>query len=99
MKNHKHCEIIKAWAEGESIQYRLPGCKGWIDISKPNWTDVIAYRVKPEPIPEVVLYGYAYLLGDHGVILGESLRIKDYRHNLKLTFEVEAGKLVAAEVV
>ena len=107
MKKHKHCEIIKAWAEGAPIQYRIGvlGMDGeWIDTSKPKWNDVIQYRVKPEPIPEIVLYGYAYTVQDivkdiKGIVEMEDFGEMRYRHNLKLTFEGEAGKLIAAQVV
>lgn len=51
-KPHKHAELIKAWADGESIQVR-PDCKDltesdWMDIIlPPQWLNNFQYRIKP----------------------------------------------------
>ncbi len=47
---HKHCEVIKAWADGAQIQFRAPGDNSWNDINKwtPRWSEDLDYRVKPE---------------------------------------------------
>ena len=53
---HKHCELIKAWANGAIIQHRHPITKEWIDwihIYGPAWTED-EYRIKPEPKPESI---------------------------------------------
>lgn len=43
---HKHAEVIKAWADGATIQFkRING--DWQDISDPLWTPMCSYRVKP----------------------------------------------------
>lgn len=50
-KPHKHAEIIKAWADGASIEVRDPfnPMSEWRTINPPRWADNLEYRVKPEP--------------------------------------------------
>jgi hypothetical protein len=49
---HKHAEVIKAWADGATIQckQREGALKGqWIDLLRtPTWAVDCEYRVKPE---------------------------------------------------
>lgn len=47
-KPHKHAEVIKAWADGASIQL-LSSNNKWVDVINPEWLEDIEYRVKPEP--------------------------------------------------
>ena len=48
---HKHAAVIKAWADGATIQKRegpgrgLPG--HWVDEPDPSWNNFWEYRVKP----------------------------------------------------
>jgi len=44
---HKHVELIKAWADGEIIQYR--NNEDWIDVREPSWIADVQYRIKSEP--------------------------------------------------
>lgn len=47
---HKHCDIIKAWAEGDQIQYFSYANSGWVDLADyPIWDTRGEYRIKPEP--------------------------------------------------
>lgn len=51
-KPHKHVELIKAWADGACIQYRVKlhniGQEAWYDIENPNWNNANNdYRIKP----------------------------------------------------
>lgn len=41
--------IMAAYGEGKTIQYKYLGSDCWVDWEKPNFTNVGAYRVKPEP--------------------------------------------------
>ena len=55
MKPHKHAELIKAWADGETIQQKFNG--EWIDWSlytSPEWFPETQYRIKPEPKPDKI---------------------------------------------
>lgn len=47
---HKHAEVIKAWADGEQIQYYDGLCDKWLDIDDPDWCENQSYRVKPEVV-------------------------------------------------
>jgi hypothetical protein len=46
---HKHCDVIKAWADGESIQVKLIklNCVEWIDTYNPIFDENLEYRIKP----------------------------------------------------
>lgn len=48
MKPQKHAAVIKAWADGATIQHRFVGSKNWITwshkINSPNWLDDTEYR-------------------------------------------------------
>lgn len=46
---HIHAEVIKAWADGQSIQCRMPSIQNglWVDCLEPQWTTGIEYRIKP----------------------------------------------------
>lgn len=47
-KPHKHCEVIKAWADGAQVQ--LLDCNTWRDVPSPSWNAEWQYRVKPKTI-------------------------------------------------
>lgn len=48
-KPHKHCEVIKAWADGAEIQVKVSGT--WSTIaSYPTWYEDLEYRIKPQTI-------------------------------------------------
>ena len=47
-KPHKHAELIKKWADGAVIQYRVSGLFVWTDTTEPKWRTDNEYRVKPE---------------------------------------------------
>ena len=53
---HKHCDLIKAWADGAKIQYKENG--EWIDVVKPNWHPDYTYRIKPVLKYRVALMKY-----------------------------------------
>lgn len=51
---HKHAELIKAWADGAIIQYKV-GDDRWLDShdNDPSWVIESEYRIKPETKIEV----------------------------------------------
>lgn len=53
-QKQKHADMIKAWADGEIIQYQRCPNGEWIDCAnrRPSWDDAVVYRVKPEPVFE-----------------------------------------------
>ena len=89
---HKHAKIIKAWADGASIQVQHGLL--WLDIDQPMWNDDF-YRIKPEPRPDVVQFHRIEINRDGYEITDFQSRMD----NLKLTFDGETGKLKAAEVL
>jgi hypothetical protein len=46
---HKHADLIKAWADGATIEYRMRSTHPWTDTPAPSWAPSTEYRVKPEP--------------------------------------------------
>lgn len=53
---HKHAELIKAWADGATIQVLTDdtGPSGetgnsWKNTTYPDWFTTYQYRIKPEP--------------------------------------------------
>ena len=50
MQAKKHCEMIKAWAEGYEIEAFNPERQVWVSTPEPGWFDDIEYRVKPGEI-------------------------------------------------
>lgn len=71
-KPHKHAEVIKAWADGKTVQVLFEGT--WVDCNSPDGNDHYPfhrsreYRIKPEP--KVIRYRrYLWKLpkGEYGV--------------------------------
>lgn len=94
---HKHAALIKAWADGDQIEYLGIGSASvWESVTNPRWDGYGEYRIKPEPkadvIEQYVAKGYTKYSG---------VRVAEHweRENLKLTFDGETGKLKAAEVI
>jgi hypothetical protein len=94
-KPHKHAELIKAWADGAEIEEQHNN-EIWRPFDDGHWMEADAwkYRIKPEPKPDVVMYGYADTKG--------IWRVSIYRgdgDNIKATFDGDTGKLKTAEVL
>lgn len=48
-KPHIHKDVIIAWANGATIQYKVTGSDVWDDCSQmPSFFDDMEYRIKPE---------------------------------------------------
>lgn len=50
MKPHKHAELIKAWADGETIEV-LSDNEWYIILGPINWEEDSQYRIKHYPAP------------------------------------------------
>lgn len=54
-KPHKHAELIKAWADGATIERMWTDWYGkgttWLIDNEPDWSEDEEYRIKPEPKP------------------------------------------------
>jgi hypothetical protein len=44
-----HAEMIKAWADGEEIEYSFKNMDEWSSIDYPDWFECFKFRIKPEP--------------------------------------------------
>lgn len=53
---HVHAEVIKAWADGAQIEHQNTRAGGWHLADSPAWNPDTKYRVKPEPVPNVVTW-------------------------------------------
>jgi len=86
---HKHAEVIKAWADGETVETLL-GNDSWVIVYNPNFTAEYEYRVKPK---ETVRFLEVRL--DCSSCPTPSIYPND---NIKITFDTE-GKLLTADVI
>ena len=99
MKPHKHAELIKAWADGHDIQVYV-GSGEWWDEAKPEWHPLVAYRIKPQPKPDVVRFvTYEWNPINERTYGGVPDHKQGQFSNLKLTFDRATGKLKSAEVL
>jgi len=53
---HPHAELIKLWADGAEIEYKSPVNGEWCSTKEPTWYYHFNYRVKLEPVPNVVTW-------------------------------------------
>lgn len=107
-KPHVHAELIKAWAENTTLKFqcRFPEpSRDWVDcqISSPNWTESLEYRIKPEPKPDVVRYARAacYEYDDYFETKYTTYwtSFRSGQDNLKATFNGETGELKFVEIL
>ena len=99
MKPHKHAALIKAWADGAEIEYRLDETWPWSTTNNPNWDYAGEFRIKQNPKPDLK---YAFFVSREPF----SLSGVNFKHmliftkgDLLITFDGETGKLKAAEVL
>jgi len=94
---HKYEEVIKAFLDGKQ-------CEGWNYQTK-NWYEITRLgsfdycddaRIKPEPKPDVIRYGYISSPNMKSINLTFCVYEID---NIKFTFDGETGKLKSAEVI
>lgn len=60
MKQHKHAELIKAWADGAQIEFKFKD--KWFDFlgSVNNWYECLEYRIKPREFENGAFYQVVY---------------------------------------
>ena len=86
---HKHYECIVAWASGKKIQ--VSHGDRWVDIAEPSWYHDKAYRIKPEPKPDIVTYTRVTHIPQRS--------LKDRNDNVKYTYDGETGNLKSVEMI
>ena len=86
---HKHYDCIVAWAEGKKIEVDY-GNGVWLDVENTNWKTENNYRIKKEPVIEVMYFEY----------IGKFKYLKVIPHvtawDLKITYQ--DGKAIKAEL-
>ena len=97
---HKHADLIHAWADGAQIQHHH-GEDRWDDISTPRWLEGHNYRIKPEPIPDIVKVFYLESNSLVGLRFSESFVNIDTRgkNRIRCAFDGVTGQLKSAEVL
>jgi hypothetical protein len=93
---HIHAEFIKAWADGEEIEYFDKHKGAWEDAERPTWKIENTYRIKPKKA------SYYLVLDDIDLNLPtQSLELfktssftvsPDSRRIIKITFDNETLK-------
>ena len=97
---HKHAELIKAWADGAAIQFRMPK-DIWRDcLANPAWEDDVEYRIKSEPKPDY--HSYIALLSVEDDIWRHFGYISDFNKFpsvLKAIHDGQTDKIKSVEVM
>ena len=100
---HKHHDLIVAWAKGAKIEFWNDSKDRWENSSTPQWTVSSLYRIKPKPKPDVVLY--AMVCPDKGfdgvahIQTVNATRKKIDTDTCMFIFDGETGKLKDAQVL
>lgn len=94
MKPHEHKDLIIQWANGAEVQVFDARNNKWQDEPYPDWYQTSQYRIKPEPIKDIV----RYIRIGNGV-LTYAPETQGHLDNLRLTFDGITGKLKSAEVL
>jgi hypothetical protein len=102
---HKHADLIHAWADGATIQFRNSDAY-WEDLNKEGfgWWAHREYRIKPEPKEDTVEYMRIMRVQRDSRIAPEVTYYSNnpkfnYICNLVLIFDGETGELKNAEVI
>ena len=98
----KHADLIHAWADGKTIQVEEPNGT-WTDVEIPNWYEHNNYRIKPEPIPDIVRDFYLESNPLIGLRFSQAHTPIDLRGrefgSIRCTFDGETQRLKKAEVI
>ena len=73
MTPHKHCEVIKAWADGKEIQAKSTVDGSWINCYSPTFANDAEYRIKPRTVKRegwVKVYRIPGCTGDDRAVFG-----------------------------
>ena len=44
-----NADIVKAWLDGATVEYRYPAEDIWVQCPNPSFSEGVLYRLKPEP--------------------------------------------------
>lgn len=100
---HKHAELIKAWADGATIEVHHCENGVWTIAPNPGWYAGMQYRIKPEPKPDVVMYARVHepRKGNIAAYITNAFVNAEAvgQPNLRIYYCGETGKLKKAEVL
>ena len=88
---HKHAEVIKAWADGEEIEYKAGEGSEWKPCLVPGFYESYFYRVKPKNIVINRRIEYYHDVKDTNTFTSP-------KPNLQLEFDAQ-GQLVSVEML
>ena len=88
---HKHAEVIKAWADGESIEVQVG--EEWQKVARPLFLVDSVYRVKPKNL--TVKRHVSYVVYQD---MTRTLGVAESECNIEYTFDPD-GKLLDAKVL
>ena len=64
MKPHKHAELIKAWADGATIEMLTDDNEWYTLLGHISWAEDCTYRIKPYPVYRQLIKGEVIQEGD-----------------------------------
>ena len=80
---HKHCELIKAWADGAEIQVKHND--KWLEVTNgPFWDESREYRIKPEEKKPVVRWLWATDYGRYSSFMYTEEQAAELNWTIKL---------------
>ena len=94
-KPHKYADVIKAWADGKTIQGRI-NLGDWQDAPAHRNPDFVNPRVEWRIKPENIFKTVSVYLVNNQESLGFGYASE---HNLRLEFDPDSSKLLRAEVI
>jgi hypothetical protein len=98
-KAHKHADVIHAWADGGTVQYKSQrGECEWKDDVYPVFDVNYEYRIKPEPKPDDVHHVRFIKLGE-GTATFSWCSKGDASANARITFDGETAELKSVEIL
>lgn len=96
-KPHIHADLIKAWADGATIQFYHEASQAWFDVpnNRPCWYEDTKHRVKPKV--KIKVKRWRWLLGYNGVSLcspgylddGDYLVTKKHYTEDEINFDID----------
>lgn len=101
-KQHEYAEVIKAWAEGRTTQYRHRRTNGeWVDMHPSEFDFRVGaeYRIKPDP-PK---YPQTRMTRDEARTIANTAPLRECPHiavaNAAIARAIEDGQMVPTEKV
>jgi hypothetical protein len=82
---HKHAAVIKAWADGKDIEWRMCKVSKWVALTskRPAFDEDFEYRIKQEP-KKMWLKIWQNI--DKDIVLSSSAKTEDEKMKVDKTF-------------